>query len=182
MAYDPLGMRYATTLFEAAKTAGCLDEVGEPLRVLGELLRDHPDFQELLFNPDVDPDQKVGVMERVLQGTWPDLLRAFLHMVVSMGRGPWLPQIVEAFQALVDSEHGRLHVTVRSARPLPEAIHHRLCARLTIREGKQVVLHAEVAPELLGGVQIRFAHHLLDGSVSRQLAELKARLKAVRVH
>jgi F-type H+-transporting ATPase subunit delta len=181
MAYDPLAMRYATTLFEAAKTAGCVDEVGEPLTVLGGLLREYPEFQELLFNPDVDPDQKVGVMERVLQGRWPDLLRAFLQMVVAMGRGPWLPQIVDAFQAAVDIEHGRLHVTVRSARPLPEAIRDRLCARLAAREGKQIVLHTEVAPELLGGVQIRFAHHLLDGSVSRQLLELKARLKAVRV-
>ena len=182
MVHDPIATRYAQALFESAQAEGHSDETLKELQLLGGLLRDHAELRQLLWNPDVDPDDKVGVLDRVLQGTWSQAGRAFFRMVVSMGRAEHLPQIVEAFQAAMDAAQGRLRVTVRSARPLSEAVLKRLKTRLEHRERKHVEIDTELAPSLLGGVQILLDHRVIDGSVQRQLSELRERLCAVRVH
>ena len=181
MAHDPIATRYAQALFETAKAEGKTPAVLEQLTLIGGLLHGHPDLRQLMWNPGVDPDDKVGVIDRVLRGSWSEIVRAFVRMVVSMGRAEVLPDIVEAFQAAVDADEGRLRVVVRSAHPLPEPILKRLRTRLESREHKRIELRAEVAPELLGGLQIRLDHRVIDGSIQRQLAELREQLMAVRV-
>ena len=182
MVHDPIATRYAQALFEAAQAEGHSDETLTELALLGDLLRDHAQLRELLWNPDVDPDDKVGLLDRVLRGTWSSTVKAFVRMVVSMGRAEHLPQIIEAFQAAMDTAQGRLRVTVRSARPISEAAWKRLKTKLEHRERKHVEMTAELDPSLLGGVQILLDHRVIDGSVRRQLSELRDRLTSVRVH
>lgn len=182
MAHDPIASRYAEALFEAAQADRLVEETLSQLSLIGRLFGEHAALCELLLNPGVEPDQKVGVLDVALSRAWPPLLRAFVAMVVSMGRAECLPQIVEAYQALVDRAQGRLRVTVRSAHPLSDAALQRLSRRLAQREGKQIELAAAVAPELLGGVEIHLDHRVIDGSVRRQLDELRERLTSVRVH
>ncbi len=182
MAADAIANRYAQALFEAAKAEGAIKKTREDARLIGGLMREHPELRELLYNPGVDSEDKVGVLERVLRGTWSALVRAFIAMVVSAGRSESLIEMSEAFEALVDEEEGRLRAVVRSAHPLSETMQRRLRTALEHRERKRVELHAEVAPELLGGVEVILGHRRIDGSVRRQLVELRERLSTVRVY
>ena len=181
MADELIASRYAQAAFEAAKEAQALEPMLKQLLRLGELLRDHADLRELLFNPDVDPQDKLGIAQRLLKDGWSELLQAFLQVVLTRDRAEVLPAIIEAFRQKVDADAGRLAVTVRSAHPLPAATLTRLKTLLEQRERKAVVLTAAVEPGLLGGLQILLDHRLADGSVRRQLADLKAQLYAVKV-
>lgn len=181
MADELIASRYAQAAFETAKEAKELEPVLQQLLRLGELLRDHTELRELLFNPDVDPPDKLGIVERLLKGGCSDLVRSFLQVVLTRGRAEVLPAIIEAFRQKVDDDAGRLAVTVRSAHPLPAATLSRLRKLLEQRERKAIVLTAAVEPGLLGGLQILLDHRIADGSVRRQLADLKERLHAVKV-
>ena len=181
MAHDAVAARYAESLFAAAKAQRQLDETLEQLAFLGRLLREQPLLREFLFNPDVTPDDKIGVLERALQSGWSGLVRAFVRMVLAVDRVESLPGIIEALQDAVDAEQGRLRVTVRSARALPEEALNRLRASLERRERMHVHVETEVDPKLLGGLQVQLDHRLIDGSVRRQIDELRERLTAVRV-
>ena len=182
MAPDPIATRYAQALFDATKAEGHVSHTAEQLALIGRLLRDHADLRQFLLNPDVDPEAKVGLFERVLRGSWSDLVRAFVLMVISLGRTESLTEIVRAFQELVDADAGRIRVLVRSAHPLPETVLNRLRSRLAHREQKQVELTTEVVPQLLGGMQLFLGHRVIDGSVKRQVSELRERLMAVKVY
>jgi F-type H+-transporting ATPase subunit delta len=182
MTPDPVATRYAQALFETVKAEGRIDETLEQLILIGQLMNDHPDLRQLMLNPDVDPDDKVGVLDRLLKGSWSDVVLAFVRMLITLGRAEHLPKVVETFQAAVDAERGHLRVVVRSAHPLPEAVLTRLRVRLEQQERKQVDLETEIAQELLGGLQVRLDHRAIDGSVQRQLVDLRQRLKAIRVH
>ena len=182
MARDPVASRYAQALFESVKADGRIDDMLEQLSFIGQLLRESPDLQRLLRNPDVDPEDKVHVLARVMPGRWSQQVQAFLRMVVAFGRAECLMEIAEAFRAAVDQDRGQLRVTVRSVRPLPETLLVRLRERLERREGKRVELTTELAPELLGGLQVALDHRLIDGSVRRQLDDLRQQLSAIRVH
>ncbi len=182
MAADSVATRYAQAAFEAAKTEGRIDETLTHLTLIAQLIQEHPQLSELMLNPDVDPEDKVGVFDRVLGRSWSDLTRALVHMVVAFGRSECLPGIAEAFQAMVDQDQGRMRVVVRSARPLSEETLGRLRTGLEHREGRKVELAAEIDTELLGGLQILLDHRIIDGSIRQQLADLRQRLKSVRVH
>lgn len=182
MKVDPVATRYADALFETAKAEGALHETLEQLQFLGGLMRQSEGLRQLFWNPDVDPEQKVAVVDRLFNGAWAAHVRAFVHLVVSRGRAPSLPAMVDAFQAAVDVAQGRLRVTVRCARPLPEPLRARLVSTLQRHEHKSIELREALDPALVGGVQISFDHWVVDGSVQRQLEELRQRLTSVRVH
>ncbi|MDP3723823.1 MAG: ATP synthase F1 subunit delta [Candidatus Omnitrophota bacterium] len=179
---DPIATRYAQTLFEAAQAGGRLDETQETLSLIEELLKGHPELRRLLLIPAVELEDKLGIVGRLLAGSWSADLQAFVRLVLAFGRAAFLPEIAEAFRDLVDADQGRLRVSVRSAQPLPEGVLKRLRGALERREGKQIELHAELAPEVLGGLQIRLDHRVIDGTLQGQLAELRQRLTSVRVH
>ena len=182
MPHDPIASRYAHALFESAKAQGELDETLAQLTLIGGLMQDHPDLRQLILNPDVEPEDKVGLLERTLKGSWSALVGSFVQMVVSFGRAEFVPEIVEALQALVDADRAHLRVTVRSAHPLPEAVLHHLRRRLEEQERKHVHLESEVDAALIGGLQVILGHRVLDGSIQRQLINLRERLMAVRVY
>ena len=181
MAHDAVAARYAEALFGAAKAQRRLEETLEQMAFLRGLLANHPPLRELLYNPDVDPDEKVGILGRVLTGRWSDLVQAFVRMVIAMDRVDSLPGIAEAFQEAVDRDQGRLRVLVRSARVIPDAVLARLREGLERRERKTVQLDTTIDPQLLGGLQVQFDDQLIDGSVRRQIDELRERLTSVRV-
>lgn len=181
MADDPIAARYAQALFEASTAAGILDPTLEQLTAIGQLLHDHAELRQFLLNPDVEADDKAGVLDRLLKGAWSPLTRAFIRMVVAAHRAEFLPEMVQAFQAAVDRERGILRVTVRSAHPLPETVLARLRTRLERRERKHIQLATDVDPALLGGLQIVLDHRVIDGSVRRQLVELHQQLTAIKV-
>ena len=179
---DAIATRYAGVILEAAKAARQVEETQAQLVLLKTLLETHPELQQLLRNPDVEPHDKVAVLERVLQGTATPVVRSALNVVMSFGRAERLADIITAFQAAVDQDQGRLRVTVRSARPLPEATLNRLRTGLEHREHKQIELMTELDPALIGGLQVVLGHRVIDGSVQTALTELKQRLQRVRVH
>ena len=179
---DPIASRYAQAVFGAAKSDHALDETLAQLHLVAEVVHQHADLQQLLRNPGIDPAEKVTLLDRALKGTWSALVRAGVEMMIQLGRAEYLEAMAQAFQEFVDDEEGRLRVVVRSARALPDPILHRLRKGLERQEHKHIELHPEIAPELLGGLQVIIGYRVIDGSVRRQLAELKDHLSTVRVH
>jgi len=181
MNVDPIAERYAEALFESAKAEEQLDQVQQALALLGRLLTEQPMLGALLLNPEMTTERKLAVMDQAFGDGLTELVRAFVRMVVSVGRVEWLPGMVEAFAALVDADRGLVRVTVRSTHPLSERTLQRLRHGLEQREQKDVELGTELDPSLLGGLQIRLGHRVIDASVRRHLAELRQQLKSIRV-
>ena len=182
MAADPIASRYAQALFETAKAEGTLDATQQQLARLAALIRGEADLRTLLRNPDVEPDDKVGVLDRALSASWSALVRAFVRMAVAVGRAEYLPGIADALEAMVDDEQGRLRVMVRSAHPVPAESLTRLRTHLERQERKTIELQTELAPELLGGLQIHLDHRVIDASVQGQLRALQQQLAHVKVN
>lgn len=182
MAADSVATRYAQALFELARERGELEPTLEQLTLIRHALAANRDARQLFLNPGVEVQDKIGVLDRALKGSWSELVRSFVQMVVSLDRGEHLEDIVEAFSEAVDVEAGRVRVTVRTARPLSQPLAARLRKALERREAKEVILTPEVDPRLLGGLQVVLGHRVIDGSVHRQLEELRQQLLSVRVH
>ena len=182
MAADPIASRYAKALFDTAKAEGKIDETLEQLCLIGRLLDEHSDLETLFLDMDVKPEDKVEVLDRALRGEWSSLVRGAIYVVMSMGRAESLRAIIKAYEEIVDVDQGRLRVVVRAAYPIPDATLKSLCVRLERREGKKVMLSVQIAPELLGGLQLVMGNRLIDGSIRRQLTDLRQQLQSVRIN
>ena len=51
MSYDPVATRYAQAVFEVAKDQGRVEETLELLKLIGSLLKEHPELRDLLQQP-----------------------------------------------------------------------------------------------------------------------------------
>ena len=183
MVDDPVPARYASALFELAKHEGRLDEACEELEHVAGLIRDHEELRQLLLNPHVEAADKLSVLDRLGGGAaWSSEVRAFVQMVLALDRAALLLEIADAFGELVDNDRGLIRVLVRTAHPLSSALRRQLTQRLEQLEHRTVELTEETAPELIGGIQVLLDHRILDGSLHGKLAELRQRLKSVRVH
>jgi F-type H+-transporting ATPase subunit delta len=73
-----------------------------------------------------------------------------------------------------------VHASVTVAREADDADRKVIVDQLTRALGKQVVPHFHVNQAILGGVVIRVGDMVLDGSVRRRLATLRARMLGIR--
>ena len=181
MVDDPVAIRYAHAAFESAKSDGALNETQAELDAVRRLVREEPLLSRFLANPDVEAKEKVGVLDRSLGGSWSALVRALVQLIIEAGRAELLPDIIDAFEALLEQERRLLRVVVRSAHPLSPALLERLRTALSRREQQSIEISTDLDPALLGGVQIRMGHRVIDASVRRQLDELRQRLSSVRL-
>lgn len=179
---NPVAARYAEAFFELVKSQGRFEGASQELEALAGLIREHKDLRRFLVNPGVEPAEKLSVLDRLMGREWSEEARAFVRMVLEMGRAEALAEIAEAFGELVDEARGIARVQVRTARPLTGELKTQLARQLHRLGHKQVEMIEETDPSLLGGIQVFLGHRVFDGSLRTKLAELRQRLKTVRVH
>ena len=105
-------------------------------------------------------------------------IRNFLYVVIDHRRSLHFPEIVEAFEILLDQRLGIVRADIQSARELDGRQQASLREELARAAGAPVRLRFEVKPELIGGVVARIGSTVYDGSVAGQLETLERRLRA----
>jgi hypothetical protein len=81
-------------------------------------------------------------------------------------------------EVLKDAAQGVADVTVTSAAALDEARQKKLTAALEQRLQRQIRLHCEVDPNLIGGAIVRAGDLVIDGSLSTRLERIAYELTA----
>ena len=168
-----LARRYARALLELAREGGSLTDVGEELGAIAEAF-DDPRLRAVVLNPAVDG----GARRKVVSGMVSALgasasVGNLVRLLADRDRLTLLPQVAQAYDALVDAEVGRTRVRIRSATPPGAAEKAELTSLAKQLVGaKEVVVTTEVDAELLGGVILDAGGTVWDGSVRTQLARM----------
>jgi F-type H+-transporting ATPase subunit delta len=104
-------------------------------------------------------------------------VRKFLELVLERGRISGIEQIYLHYRDLADEAAGRIRATVQSAAALDASTQNRIKSALESATGKQVLLTAEVDPELIGGLVAHVGSITLDRSVRTSLDKLRTSLR-----
>ena len=171
-----VAFRYARAMFDAVKENGKADLVLNELRAVAEAIRTTPSLKEFLVSPAVSSVDKQTALN-LLKGKLSEDVMRFINVLAEKGRLEFTEQIVEAFEGLIDAQHGMTRGTVRSAAVLdPEQ---RKNLEETVRKvtGKQVVLSFEVDPSLVGGLVAKVGGWTFDDSLTTHLTTLKEDLR-----
>jgi F-type H+-transporting ATPase subunit delta len=173
-----IGRNYAETLLTLAKREGQEEEWGALIESLAVVMAEDRTFNAFLGSPRIPASQKIEILEKALGKRVPHLFLRFLETVIMKRRQMVIPEIASEYRALIDEAEDRVHASVTVAREPAEPERDALARQLSRLFGKRVVPHITLNPSILGGVIVKVGDTVMDGSVRRRLATLRARMLA----
>ncbi|MEN6535766.1 MAG: ATP synthase F1 subunit delta [Bryobacteraceae bacterium] len=155
------------------------DEATAQMQSFENVLKEFPDFRNVILSPAVAPARKRAVIKRLagILGI-SRLIRNFLLVVVDHRRIHVLPDIREAFRALVNARLGVEDARVASARELTAEQRAAVTSELSRLTGKRIRCGFAVDETLIGGLTAQIGSTIYDGSVRGQLESLRRKLVA----
>lgn len=159
------------TLLATAERQGELDTLGEELLSVRSLVRGNADLEIALADSGQDVSARRELLTRVL-GTQVSPVAALVAQ-----RGIGSPRARTLAHALGDSasraaaRRERTIARVTAAIPLTASQRDRLQAALTAEHGRQVALHVDIDPEIIGGLRIEIGDSIIDGTIRTRLDE-----------
>jgi F-type H+-transporting ATPase subunit delta len=171
-----IARRYATALFHAAKKENSVEEAGQDLAAISDVLQARPELGSFLASPIVDRAKKLDVIEKIFADRARPITMRLLRLLVDKGRENALEGVRGEFDRIVEDFHRTLHVEITSAVPLGETEVRNIVDRVSVQTGKTIIANTTVDPDLIGGVQVTYGNSMLDGSVRGTLKRLRERL------
>lgn len=168
------GRRYAQAVFELALERNELERWQTDLHEIAGAIEDK-DFLAALESPKITFQKKSELLSARLKNINPLAVNLVYLLITRSGIG-MITDIAAEYQRLLDSYWGIEQAEVITAVPLDENDMKKLTERLGAMVGKEVVVKAEVDPEILGGIIARIGGKLLDGSTRSKLVALKREL------
>lgn len=177
-----VGMVYGKALLAASEKAGNTDEVVAELDQIIDMLVQHPKIDEAMASGMISNDDKVAMVERVFGGKVSTTFLNFLKVVAAHGRGGFLKAVRKAVRDLRDQRQGRVRVQVTTATAPDDDMLERIKNHLRGMLGGEPVLAQKVDPDLIGGLVFRVGDTVYDGSVVRQLAQIRSQMIDRSIH
>ena len=173
--------RYANALVDVvvSKSAGIEPaKAVQQLRDFDAAVKSAPDLRIVLASPAVSIARKRLVIRRIGAALGLErIILNFLLVLTDHRRAAALPEVIEAFDVLLDERIGFLRAEIVSATELTGEQKEKLAAEMAKLAGSEVRMRFAVDPELIGGVTARLGSKVYDGSVRGQLAILRLRLR-----
>ncbi|GAA4804878.1 F0F1 ATP synthase subunit delta [Actinomycetospora chlora] len=163
-------------LLISAERDGRLDAVEDELFRLGRIVAAEPELERLLADPAANAEGKHQVLERLLADRTEATTRKLAEQLVAHPTGRGVAQGLERLAELAAERRERSVATVRSPVALSDQQQERLAGALARIYRRDITLHLEVDPALVGGLVIQVGDEVIDGSVAGRLDELGRRL------
>ena len=175
---DKIATVYANALLELAVKEGGnsrAQEIGEELDALCEVIGANKAFVEFLGSPAVDRAARTATIDRVLKGRVSDAMYRFVRVVNHKGRLGHLLSMGKAYDTLLQKLFGKTEVDVYTVdgQPMGEATETLLREKLRAAIGSEAIFHYYAEKSMIGGIKLRIADQLVDGSVATQLRRLQ---------
>lgn len=177
-----VGRVYAEALFAVAKEANAVDEILDDLAEVERVFGDNAKFETLIESPKVTREDAERMLRGAFEGQIAKPVLNLLLVLLKRGRQRAVPQVSQAFRALVDADRRQRRVAITTAKPIETAHVEKLAHTLAQKTGQRVLLETAVDPALLGGAVARVGDTVIDGSLRTGLALLARKMKEETNH
>jgi F-type H+-transporting ATPase subunit delta len=155
----------------AAEKNNELDKLESQLFDFTRVLVANPGLRQAL-NTSSDTDaNKVALLESIVKSKYANSTVNLLRRVVLLRRGRNIDATLAAYFHYVSTRKNRLVAHVKTAVALTDAQQSKLITALSKQMGRDVHINIEIDPKVLGGISIRYADDVIDGTMVNRLAE-----------
>ena len=165
-----------TAMFRRAELSGDLDDVEDQLFRFSRIVDSSPDLSVILDDPTADPAARSALVDRLLSGRAHPLVT---ELVDALARDTAGRSFTYGMSELVDQaaqRRDKVVAIVKTAAPLSDEQTTRLVGSLGRIYGREVSVHIEVEPSVLGGIRVQVGDEVIDGTVAGRLEALKRRM------
>jgi F-type H+-transporting ATPase subunit delta len=168
---------YAEALMGLAQDNNFVDQIGQDVAFVLELLNSSEDLRTFLSNPVVKPDAKKAVLSRLLQNNVQGYFFNFAMLLVDRRRVFALEAICRHYQTLLRKLKNTVLAQVTSAVELNEDQRNAVSQKVQqMTNAAQVELETKIDPDLIGGVIVKVGSQVLDASIRGQLRRINTTL------
>lgn len=153
----------------AANIDAVLDRVEDELFAAEQAVASSADLRKALITVGAD-SAKVGIVKDLFAKNGSPYTVTLLSELVTTLRGRSIEVAFHDYKYALAARRNRVIALVRVAVALTQAQSDRLAKSLAAQVGQPVRINIEVDPTVLGGVAIKFADELVDGTVVNRLA------------
>ncbi len=175
---------YGEALYEAAMESGRDRAVSlmEEIRCVEQILKENPQFDELMKHPGIPKQDKLALVEEIFKGRVSDELAGLLEVVVSKERYKELPGIFAYFTERVKELCGIGTAHVTTAVELDGGQRRAVEEKLLKTSGyREMEMDFEVDASIIGGMVIRINDRVVDSSVRTKLNGLTKQLLQIQL-
>ncbi|MEZ0390805.1 MAG: ATP synthase F1 subunit delta [Pseudobdellovibrionaceae bacterium] len=170
------GRRYARALYELSKAAKNQEQVFSELRILKQVFQGDKSISDFVSSPMIPPDQKIAALKGALVGKASNEVTNTMTLLAEKNRLAIFTEMVDAFEAISDQDHGVTRGTVRSASPLSAEARKKIEETVTKVTKKKVILNFSEDPKLLGGMIAEVGGWTFDDSLETHLTRMSEEL------
>jgi F-type H+-transporting ATPase subunit delta len=150
----------------AANIAGELDRVEDEIFTAATAFASSSELRKALTSDATNA--KATLVAEILKGASGSTVK-LVSQLVNAWRGRSIESAFADYQWALAARRNRVIALVRVAAPISQAQLDRLTTSLTNKVGQPVRINIEIDPSVIGGVSVKFADEIVDGSVSNRL-------------
>lgn len=173
---------YAKAFIAAVEKAGQTDALVEELNSAAAALEAYPAFENVLASALISHDEKVQMLDRTFGSRLSPLVLNFLKVLSAHSRLDIVRAVQQEVQTLHDELRGRVRVELQTATPLEAGLSSSLQDSLRAILGGEPEVEPAVDAELIGGIVLRVGDTVYDGSVARQLHQVREQMINRSIH
>lgn len=151
----------------AANISGELDRVEDEIFTAATAFAGSTELRKAVTSDATNA--KAALVAEILKNASSSTVKLVSQMV-NAWRGRSIEAAFADYQWALAARRNRVIALVRVATPLTQAQQDRLATSLTSKVGQPVRINIEIDPSVIGGVSVKFADEIVDGSVSNRLA------------
>lgn len=169
-----LANRYAKSVVGLALEQGQLENLYNDMKLFISLFKSNPDFVNLLKSPVISNDKKLSIIEAVTNGRVSQLTTLFVRLLVNKNREANLPEIAQAVIEQYNEIKQIYKVKLTTASPISKELESSIIEKVKQERNIQnIELETSVDDRLIGGFKLQLGDTLVDGSVLKDLMEIK---------
>jgi F-type H+-transporting ATPase subunit delta len=153
----------------AANIDGGLDRLEAELFSVSRVIADNFELRKALVGHGSVEAKSALISEVLSKSASPSTVKLAVALVTSL-RGRSIEAAFADYLFGLANRRNRLIALVRVASEITDAQKARLAAAIEKQVGQPITVNIQVDPSIIGGVSVKFADDLVDGSISNRLA------------
>ena len=170
------GIEYGKALFMLTEESGTTEAALSDVEAAGDIFDKNPEYVKLLDTPAVPKTEKLALAEEAF-ASFDENVKNLIKILCEKHSVHAFKDVRKSYVLLYNESRGIEHVEAVTAVRMTEEQVLRLTEKLAAMTGKKIIIKNTVAPEILGGVKLRYSGKQLDGSVKTRLDKFEASLK-----
>ena len=167
-----VAIRYALAIYDIAVENNKVCEVYETLDSILNLYEKDKEFKNLMLHPLIKREEKIKIVESIFSNA-DEISKNVIDYLIDKDRISIIRFISAEYLKIYYKDNNEIAVTAIFSKMINEDQRKKLLEKLENKTGKKVVLDIEIDESIIGGGIIRINDDIIDGSIKRQMENIK---------